>query len=92
MIQSEELLKNINQKFGEELKLMCKLYGDIQVSRAFVFSIDRRGFDMVGYMIGTNEWRRFRVPFDEEILNIQDYKKKINELMLEVNVINLDRK
>lgn len=71
---------------------MCELYGDIEVQKAFVFSLDRRGFDMVGLIPGTKEWRQFRIPFDEEILNIDDYKSKIHELMIEANVLNLEKK
>jgi hypothetical protein len=41
-------MDKINGKYGEELKKMCKEYGDTDVDEVFIFGLDRLGFDLMG--------------------------------------------
>jgi hypothetical protein len=39
--QAREIIEYMNSKYPEELKLMCKEYGDVDVDNVFMMSCDR---------------------------------------------------
>jgi len=45
---SRGLIDKINTNYAEELKKMCKEYGDTDVDEVFIFGLDRLGFDIMG--------------------------------------------
>lgn len=78
MKDGREFLDYLNENYTEELKIMCRLYGDVEVDDAFVFGVDRRGFDILGLVANTNnQWYEFRMPLDREIVDEVEYQKKV---------------
>eukprot|EP00029_Vermamoeba_vermiformis_P003201 TRINITY_DN13584_c0_g1_i1.p1 TRINITY_DN13584_c0_g1~~TRINITY_DN13584_c0_g1_i1.p1 ORF type:complete len:322 (+),score=38.64 TRINITY_DN13584_c0_g1_i1:157-1122(+) len=76
--QSRVLMDKINNKYSEELKKMCKEYGDTDVDEVFIFGLDRLGFDLMG-RVSEGSWLEFRFPLPSEITNIGDYEASLEQ-------------
>jgi hypothetical protein len=76
--QSRALIDKINGKYGEELKKMCKEYGDTDVDEVFIFGLDRLGFDLMG-RVSEGSWLEFRFPLPSEITTIGDYETSLEQ-------------
>lgn len=75
---SREILEYINENFKDSVILMCKEYGDLEVDDAFIYGVDRRGFDVLGLLKDTkDQWYQFRMPFEREVLDGEVYFQKL---------------
>lgn len=64
---------------------MCKEYGDIEVDDAFIYGVDRRGFDVLGLLKDTeNHWYQFRMPFEREVIDGEEYLQKLKSVCRQI--------
>lgn len=82
MKDGRDFLDYLNENFVEELKLLCQLYGDVELEDVFVFGVDRRGFDIMG--LSNNQWFELRMPLDRETVDEEEYQKKVVTALREV--------
>jgi len=76
---SRKIIEKVNDKMAKQLIELCKSYGEIEVSEAFVFALDRLGFDILGKDTKTESWYCFRMPLENPITNIDDYEMTMNQ-------------
>jgi hypothetical protein len=81
---SRRIIEKINLQMPEEIKLLCKSYGEVDVNEAFVFALDRLGFDILG-KDDSGSWYSFRMPFPEPITNPEEYNLTMIQSLKEVS-------
>lgn len=83
---SRDIVMQINANYPDEINSMCLEYGGLPTTEAFIMSIDRLGFDILGKAIIENkpQWVEFRVPMEREIsdprIYLQQLQKSLQEL------------
>jgi len=81
---SRRIIEKINLQMPEEIKLLCKSYGEIDVNEAFVFALDRLGFDILG-KDDSGSWYSFRMPFPQPITNPEEYNMTMIQSLKDVS-------
>jgi len=76
---SRKIIEKVNDRMAKEILGLCKNYGQVDVKEAFVFALDRLGFDILGKDTETDSWYYFRVPLETPITNIDDYELTITQ-------------
>ncbi|KAL4188897.1 hypothetical protein AMTRI_Chr08g204300 [Amborella trichopoda] len=87
---TEKLIDGINQSQARRraLMLFCFVYLNANARDAFMLSVDRKGFDILGKVsgavskdrFGEYEWKEFRIPFPEEVGDIESFCQKLVEM------------
>ena len=87
-----ELVEDLNSKFASELRMLCLEYGDVEVSEAMVIGVDRLGFDILGHIKDQpNHWQEFRMPLDNSVEDIEEYRSFIENACKDVRKVALKR-
>eukprot|EP01126_Amoeba_proteus_P044868 TRINITY_DN5006_c0_g1_i16.p1 TRINITY_DN5006_c0_g1~~TRINITY_DN5006_c0_g1_i16.p1 ORF type:complete len:139 (+),score=34.03 TRINITY_DN5006_c0_g1_i16:480-896(+) len=88
-LYSKSLIEETNTKYEKELQLVWKDHSGREMEDAFVLGVDRRGFDMMGKEVGgEGEWLEMRMPWEEPILNVDDFRMSINEILKDLSSNN----
>eukprot|EP01132_Coremiostelium_polycephalum_P007679 gene7679-9447_t len=73
-IESRDIIETVNDKYTPSLKIIAEQYGDVKIDEAFIYFIDRKGFNCIGKKKGIEEWLDIRVPFDAPFDSYKDCK------------------
>lgn len=83
-----ELIDDLNSKYAAELRMLCHEYGDVKVSEALVIGLDRLGFDILGQIADQpNHWQEFRMPLDNSVEDIEEYRAFLEQACKEVRKV-----
>ncbi|KAI4352108.1 hypothetical protein L6164_006391 [Bauhinia variegata] len=87
---SAELIDGINQSEARRraLMLFCIVYMNANAKDAYIASIDRKGFNVLGKVlpqvskgsVGQYEWKRFRFMFKEEATDVETFCRQLVEM------------
>jgi len=78
---SRKLLETINTEFLVGLRAICKEYGAVEVDDAFIFGVDKFGFDMLGKETATGNWLAFRMPWPKPITDLANYEITLKQAL-----------
>ncbi|KAJ0101211.1 hypothetical protein Patl1_06335 [Pistacia atlantica] len=91
---SANLIDGINQSEARRkaLMLFCFIYANANARDAFMLSVDRKGFDVLGKVpnpvmtdgIGEFQWKEFRFTFKEEAHDVESFCRQLVEMEEEV--------
>ncbi|EOY18173.1 hypothetical protein QUC31_006597 [Theobroma cacao] len=80
---SAKLIDGINQSEARRraLILFCFIYLNVNARDAYMLSLDRRGFDVLGKVrskamkdeVGEYQWKQFRITFKEEARDVESF-------------------
>lgn len=90
---SKALVEMANSTYAKALRTMCvapcryvtltwprcQEYGDILVSEAFVFGMDRLGFDLLGKEAASERWVEFRMPWEVPVIDVGEYETRLRQ-------------
>lgn len=91
---SKRLIELANSTYAKALRAMyaclhatrshvndarCQEYGDVLVSEAFVFGMDRLGFDLLGKEASSERWMEFRMPWEVPVLDLGEYETRLKQ-------------
>lgn len=73
--------------------MLCREYGDVEVSEAMVIGVDRLGFDILGRVADSpNQWQEFRMPLDKSVEDIEEYRGFLEQACQEVRKVEHKRR
>ncbi|CAN8260505.1 unnamed protein product [Cochlearia groenlandica] len=81
---------NKNESRRRALILFCLYYLDINARDAYMVSVDKKGFDLLGKVPNEEEaedqyqWREFRFEFEEEVKDVEAFCNQLVEMEQEV--------
>eukprot|EP01121_Diplochlamys_sp_Union-15-3_P012805 TRINITY_DN3888_c0_g2_i2.p1 TRINITY_DN3888_c0_g2~~TRINITY_DN3888_c0_g2_i2.p1 ORF type:complete len:102 (+),score=13.88 TRINITY_DN3888_c0_g2_i2:134-439(+) len=76
------IVERINSTSQSDINLMCKEFAQKTVTNAFIFSLDRKGFDVMGQEEAG--WYEFRFPWEHPIEDLVDYKYRLETFVKEM--------
>lgn len=82
---SRDMIEEVNEKYSQELRMLCREYGDIEVQDAIMFGADRLGFDILGH--DETNWHEFRMPLEKEVTDIEEYRDFVSRACHEVRKV-----
>ncbi|KAE8671980.1 Prenyltransferase family protein [Hibiscus syriacus] len=87
---SAKLIDGINQSEARRrgLTLFCFIYLNVNARDAYMLSLDRKGFDVLGKVFSKApgdeeseyEWKQFRIPFKEEAWDVESFCLQLVEM------------
>ncbi|MBA0571307.1 hypothetical protein Golob_004887 [Gossypium lobatum] len=87
---SAKLIDGINQSEARRrgLILFCFIYLNVNARDAYMLSLDRKGFDVLGKVrskvtgdeIDEYQWKQFRITFKEETRDIESFCQQLVEM------------
>ncbi|OMO96900.1 FMN-binding split barrel [Corchorus olitorius] len=87
---SAKLIDGINQSEARRraLIIFCFIYLNVHARDAFMLSIDRKGFDVLGKVrgnatideVGEYQWKQFRFTFKEEARDVESFCRQLVQM------------